>query len=327
MITITQIYPVPQGRNYYAVYTDERRKSGYRAERVDFLVLVKKQILDFTLEGLSGNMMKPAGCYSSYRGTFSENALKSELPELWEEIKASGDFAVEPTLWEKFITEQRDTLLFQNEQINLLKEKIAALENVKADTEFPEITPNEMLFGKERTDFDFPNVLPNDDKYPFDTDTDIDTLLNGDTFDTEDSGEEITETVSNRYPDGDARNITLCELRDGEGKGLSSRALTMLSRLGYKTLGDVAESTFSEIFQNDQIGIATMKNILSVLWSHGLSTKDEMTDRIKSVVALNKCGITMTQISRDLNIPYGLVQKYLDFAKQEMQELDGGKIT
>lgn len=327
MGTITQIFPVPQGMNYYAVYTDERRKSGYRAERVDFLVLVKKQILDFTLEGLSGNMMKPASCYSSYRGTFSENALKSELPELWEEIKASGDFAVEPTLWEKFMTEQRDTLLFQNEQINLLKEKIAALENKKAGTEYLGMSSTEKVYGKTQTDFDFPNVLPNDDNYPFDTDTDIDTLLNGETFDTEYSGEEITETVSKRYPDGDARNITLCELCDGEGKGLSSRALTMLSRLGFKTLGDVAESTFSEIFQNDQIGIATMKNILYVLWSHGLSTKDEMADRIKSVVALNKCGITMTQISRDLNIPYGLVKKYLDFAKQEMQELDGGKIT
>ncbi len=227
MITITQIYPVPQGRNYYAIYTDEYRKSGYRAERVEFLALVKKQIIDYMLEGISGNMMKPASCYSSYRGTFSEDALKKELPELWEEIKASGDFAVEPTLWEKFITEQRDTLMFQNEQIKSLNEKFSALEKKgKASIEYPEITPSEELFGKERTDFDFPN----DDKYPFDTDTDIDTLLNGDTFDTEDNGEEITDTISNHYPDGDARNIKLYELRDGEGKGLSSRALTMLSR-------------------------------------------------------------------------------------------------
>ncbi len=68
-----------------------------------------------------------------------------------------------------------------------------------------------------------------------------------------------------------------------------------------------------------------MKNILAVLRSHDLSFKDEMTDRIKFVLALSRGGITMAQISRNLNIPYGLVQKYLDFAKLEMEELNGGK--
>lgn len=315
MGTITQIFPVPQGMNYYAVYTDERRKSGYRAERVDFLVLVKKQFVDFSLEGLSGNMMKPASCYSSYRGTFSEVALKSELPELWEEIKASGDFAVEPTLWEKFMTEQRDTLLFQNEQINLLKEKIAALKRGKASADYPEITPSEELYGKERTDFDFPN----DDNYPFDTDT----LLNGDTFDTEESGAEITKTVINPY--ADARNIIINNMLFVEGTKFDYRALNAFNASGIKTLGDVADKTFDELLQLKYIGRDTMENILAVLHLHGLTLKDEKSDCLETIAEMKRNGKNVTEIAKELNIPTGLVTKYIKYVWRDLMNFERSK--
>lgn len=309
MITITQIYPVPQGRNYYAVYTDEHRKSGYRAERVGFLALVKKQIIDFTLEGISGNMMKPASCYSSYRGTFSEDALKSELPELWEEIKASGDFAVEPTLWEKFMTEQRDTLLFQNEQINSLKEKIAALENDKAGTVYPGMSSTEKVYGKTQTDFDFPN----DDKYPFDTDT----LLNGDTFDAEFSELEAAHIA-------EARKIPLVNLCLCDGKKIDCRVFGTFSEKGMKTLGDVADRTLDELMLLKYIGAATMGSILDILHEYGLKLKDEKGVYLRTIARLKSKGKALTDIAKELHIPYSLAKKYLDFAEQE---LDGGKIT
>ena len=41
IVKIKQIIPVPQGRKYYAVFTDENSNSGYYAERVDFIVVVR----------------------------------------------------------------------------------------------------------------------------------------------------------------------------------------------------------------------------------------------------------------------------------------------
>lgn len=205
--------------------------------------------------------------------------------------------------------EQRNALCYQNEQINYLKEKIAALENGKADTEYPEMSSTEKVFGKTQTDFDFPN----DDKYPFDTDT----LLNGDTFDAEFSELEAAHIA-------EARKIPLVNLCLCDGKKIDCRVFGTFSEKGMKTLGDVADRTLDELMLLKYIGAATMGSILDILHEYGLKLKDEKGVYLRTIARLKSKGKALTDIAKELHIPYSLAKKYLDFAEQE---LDGGKIT
>ena len=87
IVKIKQIIPVPQGRKYYAVFTDENSNSGYYAERVDFIVVVRYEFNDHgpVIMGLLGDM-EPADTAENYYSTYSEEVLRNELPELWEEM-------------------------------------------------------------------------------------------------------------------------------------------------------------------------------------------------------------------------------------------------
>lgn len=129
MTKIKQIFPVPQGQRYYAVFTtDEDSSSGYYAERVDFIAIVKyydpcdHDIVEVT--GLLGDM-DIASSEANYYGIYSGEALKTVFPELWEEMSNEQN---ELSPWEQIIAAQRDRLYSQSEQISLLKEKIARLE-------------------------------------------------------------------------------------------------------------------------------------------------------------------------------------------------------
>lgn len=148
MAKIKQIIPVPQGRKYYAVFTDENSNSGYYAERVDFIVVVRYEFNDhgLVIMGLLGDM-EPADTAENYYGTYSEEVLRNELPELWEEMSADNQNALFP--WEQIIAAQRDRLYSQSEQISLLKEKIASLEknNSEETVKSTELSPAEVLYN------------------------------------------------------------------------------------------------------------------------------------------------------------------------------------
>lgn len=89
MAKIKQIIPVPQGRKYYAVFIDENSNSGYYAERVDFIATVKLDHYTHVIMGLLGDMaLADDADANNYYGTYSEEVLRNELPELWEEMSS-----------------------------------------------------------------------------------------------------------------------------------------------------------------------------------------------------------------------------------------------
>lgn len=99
MAKIKQIIPVPESRKYYAVFIDEGTNSGYYAERVDFIVVVKNS--DYcNIVGLLGDM-ELADIADDYYGTYSEYVLRNELSELWEEM--ISDLQNELSPWEQII--------------------------------------------------------------------------------------------------------------------------------------------------------------------------------------------------------------------------------
>ena len=102
MAKIKQIIPIPQGRKYYAVFTDENSNSGYYAERVDFIAAVSCELnhYDHVLMGLLGDMTL-ADDSDNYYGTYSEDVLRNELSELWEEM--ISDLQNELSPWEQII--------------------------------------------------------------------------------------------------------------------------------------------------------------------------------------------------------------------------------
>lgn len=310
MVKIKQIIPVPQGKNYYAVYRDECSKSGYVVERLDYLALVKGEYGDLILDGLSG-YMEPVSYYASnYFGTFSEDILKCELPELWEEIKESGVFQDKHSLLEQSIMELRDKLNSQSRQIDLLNERIAEFEKGKSDMAQGELTNAEKVYGIETVDFDNP-VLPLDDE------------KNDVTLKANCAG--ISETQTNN--DIDARNILLNDLRFGYGKRIDFRTIKALTASGMKTLGDVADKTFDELLRINSIGKSAMNKISAVLRSHGLTLKDEKSAYLKSIAKLKKKGKTLTEISDKLDISLSLVKKYLQFVCLDLQILQRRSTT
>lgn len=288
MTKIKQIIPVPRGRKYYAVYRDETASCGYAVERLDFLVLVKRKHEGLIVEGLSGYMEPVRDSADNYFGTFSEDVLKYELPEVWEEIKNCGAFQDDTSQLERFIAEQRDKLNTQSEQIDLLKEKIAELEKGKSDTAQTELTPTEKLYEAKTVDFNN-CVIPPDNA-------------------------EISETQSNN----EARSIALDDLRFAIGKKLDYRTIRALNASGVKTLGDVADKTFDELLQIKFIGRSAMNKISAVLRSHGLTLKDEISVYLKRVLNLGIKGKTVTEISEELNMPKILAAKYLKFVQREL---------
>ena len=213
--------------------------------------------------------------------------------KVWEEIKKRGVFQDEPSQLERFIAEQRDKLNCQSEQINLLKEKIAELEKGKSDMAQRELTITEKVYGVETTDFDNP-VLP---------------LENS----------EISETQTNK-----ARSIALDDVRFMFGEGLKFHTIRALNAAGMKTLGDVADRTFDELLRIKFIGKAAMNTISSVLRSHGLTLKDEISAYLKPIVKLKRKGKTVTEIAKELKIPTSLVTKYLQFVKPDLKNPKGG---
>lgn len=143
MAKVKQIIPVPQDRKYYAVFTDESTNSGFYAERVDFIVNVTVKTSDGYYDdymGLLGDMQLPDDM-ENYYGTYSEEVLRNELPELWEEMSSDPQNELSP--WEQIIAVQRDRLYSQSEQIGLLKEKIASLEKMRENNEELESSPKD----------------------------------------------------------------------------------------------------------------------------------------------------------------------------------------
>lgn len=309
MSKIKQVIPVPQGRKYYAVYRDENSSSGYWAECLDFLALIKTEYGDLIPEGLSG-YMELASDYGNYFGTYSEDALKNELPELWEEIQACGAFQNEPSPWEQLITELRDKLDLQSKQLDLLKEKIAALEKDRSYTAQRDLTNTEKVFGKEAESFN-DHVLPLDDEKIG--------------VNSENNCAGISKTQTNN--NAKARNIILNDLRLCRGKRMDYRTIKALSASGLETLGDVADKTFDELLQINNIGKSAMNTISAVLRFHGLTLKDEKSAYLKSVANLKKKGKTVTEISDELNISTKLVEKYLKFVWRELRGFNRRSIT
>lgn len=294
MSKIKQIVPVPQGRKYYAVYRDKNSNSGFVAERLDYLVLVKGEFDYSYVEGLTG-YTELASIYNNYYGTFSEDALKCELPELWEEMMSSGLFQDEPSPLEKFIVEQRDRLNYQSRQIDLLKEKIAELEKGRLYTEQREFNGADLPREGEKTPADL-----TDDR------------------------SEISGTQTNNE---NARDIILPDLRSCRGKKLDIGTIKALSASGMKTLGDVADKTFDELLQIKHIGKAAMDKIFAVLKSRGLTLKDENSAYLKSAVKLKAEGKTLTEISDELDISANLTAKYLKYGWRDLRNLIKRQIT
>lgn len=310
MSKIKQIIPVPQGRKYYAVYRDEKTNSEFFAERLDFIVIVKREYNSLFVEGLSG-YAEPASDFDNYYGTYSEEALKNELPELWEEMKSDESlFQDEFSLLEKFIAEQRERLNYQSRQIDLLKEKIAELEKGRSNMVQRDLTSAEKIFCTETSDFDNPILPIDDEKNPADL---------------TDDRAEISVTQTNT--DENARDIILNDLCFCVGNRLDYGTIKALNASGMETLGDVADKTFDELLQTKSIGRVAMRKIFAVLGSHGLRLKDEKSAYLNSVIKLKKKGKTVTEISAELNIPASITEKYLKYAWRDLLNLKGGQKT
>lgn len=287
---IKQIIPVPQDRKYYAVFTDENSNSGYYAERVDFIVVVRYEFNDHApvIMGLLGDM-EPADTAENYYSTYSEEVLRNELPELWEEMSSNPQNELSP--WEQIIAAQRDRLYSQSEQISLLKEKIASLEknNSEEAVKSTELSPAEVLYNLR------------DKMFESNSNTDM-----------RENNEELESAPKDTSDD--PRLISLVDLvRDNidNTKPLSYRAFNALGRAGITTLGEVADKSLDELLQIRLIGDTILNNILEVLKAHGLILRDMDSQLMRSVKKLKKNGSTSTEIAKQLNISRSLAAKYM----------------
>lgn len=290
MAKIKQIIPVPQGRKYYAVFTDENSNSGYYAERVDFIVVVRYEFNDHgpVIMGLLGDM-EPAYTAENYYGTYSEEVLRNELPELWEEMSSDPQNELSP--WEQIIAAQRGRLYSQSELIGLLKEKIASLEknNSEEAVKSTELSPAEVLYTVR------------DKMFESNSNTEM-----------RENNEELES--STKDTSDDPRLIPLVDLvRDNidNTKPLSYRAFNALGRAGITTLGEVADKSLDELLQIRLIGDTILNNILEVLKAHGLILRDMDSQLMRSVKKLKKNGSTSTEIAKQLNISRSLAAKYM----------------
>lgn len=284
---IKQIIPIPQGRKYYAVFTDENSNSGYYAERVDFIAVVENCEGTYVVGLLGG--MELADSWYNYDGTFSEDVLANEFPELWEEM--SSDLQNELSPWEQIIAAQRGRLYSQSELIGLLKEKIASLEknNSEEAVKSTELSPAEVLYTVR------------DKMFESNSNTEM-----------RENNEELES--STKDTSDDPRLIPLVDLvRDNidNTKPLSYRAFNALGRAGITTLGEVADKSLDELLQIRLIGDTILNNILEVLKAHGLILRDMDSQLMRSVKKLKKNGSTSTEIAKQLNISRSLAAKYM----------------
>lgn len=277
---IKQIIPIPQGRKYYAVFTDENSNSGYYAERVDFIAVVENCEGTYVVGLLGG--MELADSWYNYDGTFSEDVLANEFPELWEEM--SSDLQNELSPWEQIIAAQRGRLYSQSELIGLLKEKIASLKknNSEEAVKSTELSPAELLY----------NVR--DKMFESNSNTEM-----------RENNEELES--SPKDTSDDPRQISLFD----SNNGLCYRAVNALGRAGITTLGEIADKSFDELLKIRQVGVTIFNNILEVLKAHGLSLRDMDSQLMRSVEKMKRNGSTSIEVAKELNISKSLAEKYL----------------
>lgn len=288
MTKIKQIIPVPQGRNYYAVYRDNNAKSGYIADRVDYLMLVKSDNNEYSIEGLSGYVEIVSEGIYNYFGTFREDALKVELPELWEEIKTSSAYQDELSAREQ-LAEHRGKLNLMSKQIAMLEQKVAELKKENPHTQG---NSPDTAFGAKSYDCN-DRVSPSDN----------------------------VKTAA-QVSCENARKIKIRSLYCCGKATLDYRIIDALDGAGMKLLGDVADRTFDELIQIKYIGRSAMNKIFTVLRAHGLTLKDEVSVYLKPIAVMKSAGTSVPEIARKLNIPQILVIKYLKFVHPDLKFLD-----
>lgn len=286
MAKIKQILPVPQGRNYYAVYRDNSAKSGYIAERVDYLMLVKSDNNEYSIEGMSGYVEIVSEGIYNYFGTFREDALKVELPELWEEIKTSSVYQDELSAREQ-LAEHRGKLNLMSKQIAMLEQKFAELKKENPHIAQGNSPDTEKAFGAKSYD-----CTPSDN----------------------------VKTAA-QVSCENARQIKLRSLYCCGKATLDYRTIDALDGAGMKLLGDVADKTFDELIQIKYIGRSAMNKIFTVLRAYGLTLKDEVSVYLKPIAVMKSAGTSVPEISRELNIPQILVVKYLKFIHPDLKFL------